>query len=167
LFVSPGAVEAGIRAVLRCRRVVTDGTVLEAAMQSDLVQALSVMTWCGAQEREALLLAEASGITGAAAGIRLACERFGNDVVLAISDDPAAVSEAVILIREKSWRPQLVIGLPAGFVGTLECKAQLRTCLQVPRITNRGHKGGVLWVSAVVNALLIEALNELRQPSER
>jgi len=161
LFVSPGAVEAGIRAILRCRRVVIDGAVLEAAIQSDLVQALSLMTWCGAQEREALLLAEASGITGAAAGIRLACERFGNDVVLAISDDPAAVSEAVTLIREKSWRPQLIIGLPAGFVGTLECKAQLRTCMQVPRITNRGYKGGGLWASAVVNALLIEALNEL------
>jgi precorrin-8X/cobalt-precorrin-8 methylmutase len=161
LFVSPGAVEAGIRAILRCRRVVTDGIVLEAAIQSDLVQALSVMTWCGAQEREALLLAEASGITGAAAGIRLACERFGNDVVLAIGDDPAAVSEAVTLIRETSWRPQLLIGLPAGFVGTLECKAQLRTCIQVPRITNRGHKGGGLWASAVVNALLIEALDEL------
>ena len=160
LFVSPGAVEAGIRAILRCRRVVTDATVLEAAMPPSLVQALSVMTWCGAQERESLLLAEASDLTGAAAGIRLACERFGNDVVLAIGDDPMAVSEAVTLIREKTWRPQLVIGLPAGFIGTIECKEQLRTCMQVPRITNRGPKGGVLWASAVVNALLIEAINE-------
>ena len=130
-------------------------------MQPSLVQALSVMTWCGAQEREALLLAEATDVTGAAAGIRLACERFGNDVVLAIGDDPMAVSEAVTLIREKTWRPQLVIGLPAGFVGAIECKGQLRTCMQVPRITNRSPKGGILWASAVVNALFIEALNEL------
>jgi precorrin-8X/cobalt-precorrin-8 methylmutase len=160
LFVSPGAAEAGIRAILRCRRVVTDTPVLEAAMQPRLVQALSMMTWCGAQEREALLLAAASDLTGPAAGIRLACERFGNDVLLALGDDPMAVSEAVALIREKTWRPQLVIGLPAGFIGTIECKEQLRTCMQVPRITNRGPKGGVLWASAVVNALFIAALNE-------
>jgi precorrin-8X/cobalt-precorrin-8 methylmutase len=140
--------------------VVTDASVLEATIQPSLVQALSVMTWCGAQEREALLLAEASDLTAAAAGIRLACERFGNDVVLAMGDDPMAVSEAVALIREKTWRPQLVIGLPAGFIGTIECKEHLRTCMQVPRITNRSSKGGVLWAGAVVNALLIEALNE-------
>lgn len=160
LFVSPGAVEAGIRAILRCRQIVTDAPLLEATIEPHPVQALSVLTWCGAQEREALLLAASSELTSAAAGIRLACERFGNDVVLAIGDDPMAVSEAVTLIREKSWRPQLVIGLPAGFVGVIESKAQLRTCMQVPRITNCGHKGGVLWTSAVVNALLIEALNQ-------
>jgi precorrin-8X/cobalt-precorrin-8 methylmutase len=160
LFVSPGAAEVGIRAILRCRRVVTDVPVLEAMLQPSLVQALSVMTWCGAQEREALLLAAASDLTDAAAGIRLACERFGNDVVVAIGEDPMAVSEAVALIREKTWRPQLVIGLPAGFIGTIECKEQVRTCMQVPRITNRGPRGGVLWASAVVNALFIAALNE-------
>jgi precorrin-8X/cobalt-precorrin-8 methylmutase len=160
LFVSPGAAEVGIRAILRCRRVVTDVPVLEAMLQPSLVQALSVMTWCGAPEREALLLAAASDLTDAAAGIRLACERFGNDVVVAIGEDPMAVSEAVALIREKTWRPQLVIGLPAGFIGTIECKEQVRTCMQVPRITNRGPRGGVLWASAVVNALFIAALNE-------
>jgi precorrin-8X/cobalt-precorrin-8 methylmutase len=160
LFVSPGAAEAGIRAILRCRRVVTDTPVLEVAIQPSLVQALSVMTGWGAQEREALLLAEASDLTGPAAGIRLACERFGNDVILAIGDDPMAVSEAVTLIREKTWRPQLVIGLPAGFISAIACKEQLRTCMQVPRITNCGPKGGVLWASAVVHVLFIAALNE-------
>jgi precorrin-8X/cobalt-precorrin-8 methylmutase len=55
----------------------------------------------------------------------------------------------------------LVIGLPAGFVGAVECKAQLRKCIQVPRLTNTGPKGGALWAAAVLNALLLEALNRL------
>ncbi len=63
--------------------------------------------------------------------------------------------------RTEQWRPQLVIGLPAGFVGAVECKAQLRKCMQVPRLTNTGPKGGALWAAAVLNALLIEALNRL------
>jgi precorrin-8X/cobalt-precorrin-8 methylmutase len=161
LFVSPGAVEAGIRALLRCRRVVTDVTLVEGNIHPTLLQDVAVSTWCGIQERETALLAPAAGLTLAAAGIRLAYERFGNDLVLALGDDPTAVDEALRLIQEEQWRPQLVIGLPAGFVGTMECKAQLRKCMQVPRLTNTGPKGGALWAAAVLNALLIEALNRL------
>jgi len=161
LFLSPGAVEAGIRAMLRCRRVVTDVTLVESGIQPDLLQDVAVSTWCGVQERETALLAPVAGLTPAAAGIRLAYERFGNDLVLALGDDPTAVDETLRLINAERWRPQLVIGLPAGFVGTVECKAQLRKCMQVPRLTNTGPKGGALWAAAVVNALLIESLNRL------
>jgi precorrin-8X/cobalt-precorrin-8 methylmutase len=158
LFVSPGAVEAGIRALLRCRRVVTDDPLVENGIQPGLLQDLAVATWCGMQEREAALLTSA-GLTPAAAGLRLAYERFGNDLVLALGADPAAVDEVLRLIQTERWRPQCVIGLPAGFVGAVECKAQLRTCMQVPRLTNTGPKGGALWAAAVLNALLIEALH--------
>lgn len=161
LFVSPGAVEAGIRAMLRCRRIVTDVASVEGACQTRLLQALDVMTWCGAQEREALLLADASDMSVAAAGIRLAYERFGNDVLVAIGEDAMAVDEAIRLIRDETWRPQLIIGLPAGFVNAAACKDQLRKCMQVPRMTNSGTKGGPLWAAALINALLIEALNRV------
>jgi precorrin-8X/cobalt-precorrin-8 methylmutase len=161
LFVSPGAVEAGIRALLRCRRVVADDPLVENGIQPGLLQDLAVATWCGTQERETAMLAPAAGLTPAAAGLRLAYERFGNDLVLALGTDPAAVDEALRLIQAERWRPQLVIGLPAGFVGAVECKAKLRTCIQVPRLTNSGPKGGALWAAAVLNALLIEALNRL------
>ena len=58
-------------------------------------------------------------------------------------------------------RPQLVIGLPVGFVGTRETKDDLRKCLQVPRITNSGTRGGSPWAASVVNGLMIDALNGL------
>jgi precorrin-8X/cobalt-precorrin-8 methylmutase len=161
LFVSPGAIEVGVRAVLRCRRVVTDVPLVESGIQPDLLQEVAVSTWCGMQEREAALLGSTAGLTPAAAGIRLAYERFGNDLVLALGDDPAAVEEVLRLIQAEQWRPQLVIGLPAGFVGAVECKARLRKCMQVPRLTNTGPKGGALWAAAVLNALCIEALNRL------
>jgi precorrin-8X/cobalt-precorrin-8 methylmutase len=130
-------------------------------MQLNLLRDVAISTWCGIQEREAALLASTAGLTPAAAGIRLAYERFGNDLVLALGDDPTAVDEALRLIQEEQWRPQLVIGLPAGFVGAVECKAQLRKCMQVPRFTNTGPKGGAMWAAAVLNALFIEALNRL------
>lgn len=161
LFLAPGAVEAGIRALLRCRRVVTDVPVVESGIDSAVQQELGVAVWCGLQEREVTLRGSSTGLTPAAAGIRLAYERFGNDLVLALGESPAAVEETLRLIHHEHWRPQLVIGFPAGFVGAAESKMQLRNCLQVPRLTNTGPKGGGLWAAAVVNALLIEALNSI------
>jgi precorrin-8X/cobalt-precorrin-8 methylmutase len=112
-------------------------------------------------DRETHLLAASQNITRSAAGIRRAWEKFGNDIVVAIGDAPTAIVEATRLIREHGWRPQLVIGLPVGFVGTRESKDALRRCLQVPRITNSGTRGGSPWAASVVNALMIDGVNQL------
>lgn len=161
LYVSPGAIATGIRALLRCKRVVTDVTMVQTGLKRALLEQLGIETWCGVHDRESHLLSQTQGITRSAAGIRRAWEKFGNDLVLAIGDAPTAIVEATRLIREHGWRPQLVIGLPVGFVGTRESKEVLRRCLQVPRITNSGTRGGSPWAASVVNALMIDALNQL------
>lgn len=161
IYFSPGAVETGIRALLRCKRVVADVSMVQAGLKRALLEQLGIETWCGVHDRETHLMAQAHGITRSAAGIRRAWEKFGNDVVLAIGDAPTAIVEATRLIREHGWRPQLVIALPVGFVGTRESKDGLRRCLQVPRITNGGTRGGSPWAASVVNALMIDAVNQL------
>lgn len=161
IYFSPGAVETGIRALLRCKRVVADVTMVQTGLKRVLLEQLGIETWCGVHDRETHLMAQTHGITRSAAGIRRAWEKFGNDVVLAIGDAPTAIVEATRLIREHGWRPQLVIGLPVGFVGTRGSKDELRRCLQVPRITNSGTRGGSPWAASVVNALMIDAVNQL------
>lgn len=161
IYFSAGAIEAGIRAILRCKRVVTDVTMVQTGLKRALVEQLGVETWCGVHDRETHLMAQAQGITRSAAGIRRAWEKFGNDIILAIGDAPTAIAETTRLIREHGWRPQLVIGLPVGFVGTRESKDDLRRCLQVPRITNSGTRGGSPWAATVVNALMIDAIGQV------
>jgi precorrin-8X/cobalt-precorrin-8 methylmutase len=155
VFISPGAIEAGLDALAQRNVVVTDVTMVQSGMRRALVEQLGVKTFCAVHDEESRLLAEASGITRSAAGIRRAWEKFGNDVLLAIGDAPTAVEEALRLVTEHRWRPRLIIGLPVGFVGTQECKEKLRRCLSVPRITNRGTRGGSPWAAAVLNALMI------------
>lgn len=161
LYLSTGAAEAGVNALLRCRRIVTDVTMVESGIKRALLQSLSITTWCGVHDQEAHLLARETGITRSAAGIRMAFEKFGNDAVVAIGDAPTAVVEAIRLIEEQHWRPQLLIGLPVGFVGTEAAKEKLSKCLQVPRITNFGTSGGSPWAAAVLNAMLIECTDRL------
>jgi precorrin-8X/cobalt-precorrin-8 methylmutase len=161
IFFSPGAVEAGIRALLRCKRIVTDVTMVQTGLKRQLLEQLGIDTWCGVHDRETHLMSESLGITRSAAGIRRGFEKFGNDVVVSIGDAPTAIAEAVRLIRDHGWRPQLVIGLPVGFVGTRETKELLRRTLQVPRITNSGTRGGSPWAASVVNGMMIDAVNML------
>lgn len=161
IYFSPGAVDSGIRALLRCKRVLTDVTMVQTGLKRALLEELGIDTWCGVHDRETHLMAEQYGITRSAAGIRRGWEKFGNDVVVAIGDAPTAIFEAVRLIRDHGWRPQLVIALPVGFVGTRESKDALRRCLQVPRITNSGTRGGSPWAASVVNGLMIDGLNQL------
>lgn len=159
LFFSQGAVEIGLRALLRCRRIVTDVTMVASGLKRSLLQQLDIDVWCGVHDRETHVLSETAGITRSAAGIRRAWEKWGNDIILAIGDAPTAIMEATRLIRDAGWRPQLVIGLPVGFVGTRESKDELRRCLQVPRITNSGTRGGSPWAASVVNAIMIGAVD--------
>lgn len=166
LYFSPGAVETGIRALLRCRRIVADVTMVQTGLKRAVLDQLEVQTWCGVHDEETRLLAETHGITRSAAGIRRAWQLFGNDVVVAIGDAPTAIMELVRLVREHGWRPQLVVGLPVGFVGTRECKDELRRLLQVPRITNRGTRGGSPWAASAVNALMIAAIDRVYRENQ-
>lgn len=166
MFFSPGAVMTGVRALLRCRRVVTDVTMVQTGLKRAVLEQLQVATWCGVHDSETEVLSRTAGITRSAAGIRRSWQKFGNDVVLAIGDAPTAVVETVRLVNEHHWRPQLVIGIPVGFVGTLESKELLRNCIQIPRITNGGTRGGSPWAATIVNALMIQAVNHLSRSGD-
>lgn len=161
LFFSHGAVEIGVRALLRCRRIVTDVTMVSSGLKRGLLQQLDIDVWCGVHDRETHLLSENAGITRSAAGMRRAWEKWGNEIVLAIGDAPTAIVETIRLVRELGWRPQIVVGLPVGFVGTRESKEDLRRCLQIPRITNSGTRGGSPWAASVINAMMIGAVDYL------
>ena len=107
IFISPGAVEAGVKALSQCTRIVSDVTMVLSGLRRTLLQELSVKTVCCVHDEETKLLAEADGLTRSAAGIRRAWMQFGNDLILAIGDAPTAVEEAVRLVNEQQWRPHL------------------------------------------------------------
>jgi precorrin-8X/cobalt-precorrin-8 methylmutase len=160
VFISPGAVPAGIRALSQRVPIVTDVAMVQSGLRRNLLDRFAIETICTVHDEETNLLAEATGITRSAAGVRRAWMQFGNRLILAIGDAPTAVEEAVKLVHEQRWRPHLIIGLPVGFVGTEQSKEKLRRCLCVPRITNRGTRGGSPWAAAVVNAMLIRLANQ-------
>lgn len=160
VLISENAIAQGMEALTAQTQILTDVTMVKSGLKRNLLHQLGLAVVCEVHEEETRLLAEAAGITRSAAGIRLAWEKLGDDAIVAIGDAPTAVKETLRLVKENNWSPRLIIGLPVGFVGTRECKEQLRHC-QVPHITNIGHRGGSPWAAATLNALMIQAVNRL------
>ncbi|MCF6311783.1 MAG: precorrin-8X methylmutase [Verrucomicrobiales bacterium] len=163
IYISHGALEAGLRALENRAIIVTDVTMVQSGLRRTVVKELGLLTFCGVHDEETYEMAEANGITRSAANIRRAWGKFGNDCIVVIGDAPTAIRETLRLIEEHRWRPHLVIGLPVGFVGTRESKQELKRCMRVPRVTNAGTSGGSPWAASVMNALLIERKNQLAQ----
>lgn len=161
VFFSPTAIQQGVLELLDGAIIVTDVTMVQSGLKRSLLSSLKLTTSCLVHDPETHLLAEASGLTRSAAGIRRAFLQHQNEpIILAIGDAPTAIREALRLIQQEQWQPRLVIGLPVGFVGTCESKQELQECQLVPRITNQGTRGGSNWAAAVVNALMIQAWNQ-------
>ena len=77
-----------------------------------------------------------------------------NGAVVAIGNAPTALFEVLRLIHEENILPAVVIGVPVGFVGAADSKAELFAQDKVPFITVKGTKGGSPIAVAAVNAIL-------------
>ena len=159
LFFSPDAVARGVAALRAGRGIVTDTTMALSGIAKPRLKRFGIATSCFVADPDVAHLAQAEGITRSVAAMRKALANPGNGIFV-IGNAPTALFELLRLVQEDGMRPDLVIGLPVGFVGAAESKEQLLITapgFDIPFITNRGRKGGSTIAAAVVNALLIMA----------
>lgn len=151
---SLGAIEAGIEALRSGCAVVTDVHMVRVGISERRLAALGGSVCCFVADEAIRQRAEADRTTRSAAGIRLAAEKgLLTGGIVAIGNAPTALYEVIRLIDE-GIRPALVIGVPVGFVSTVESKAALMQIDSVPWIVTVGRKGGSTVAVAMVNALL-------------
>ena len=74
-------------------------------------------------------------------------------LIFAIGNAPTALIRLRELYDEKGFRPELIIGVPVGFVNVVEAK-KLILEMDVPYIVNVGRKGGSGVAAAICNSLL-------------
>ena len=160
LFFSENVMEKGMDAIHSKVKIITDVGMVKQGINKNTLRDLGIEVECFVHDHETKLISDANSITCSAAGIRRAWNKYQDDLILAIGDAPTAVFEVVRLIRENQWAPKLVVALPVGFIETEMCKTRLKECQEIPRISNQGTKGGSPWAAAVVNAILIQCLNQ-------
>lgn len=165
---SPAAVERGIAALRKGRGIVTDTTMALAGVNKRLLARFGVKAACYVADPNVAEDSAREGTTRSIMAVRKGVSEPSNGIFV-IGNAPTALFELLRLVREEGLRPDLVIGLPVGFVGAEESKEELlreAPIHAVPFITNRGRKGGSNVAAAVVNALLLLAddLHEEKRP---
>jgi precorrin-8X/cobalt-precorrin-8 methylmutase len=142
LVLEEAALESGISALKHGVPVVTDVGMVAAGITGR-------QTLCLVSDPRAQALSERLGITRSAAGFRLAAEEVGKGAIWVVGNAPTALLELLGL----DVAPDLVVGLPVGFVGAAESKDAL-VASGLPAVANRGPKGGSAVAAAAVNALI-------------
>ncbi len=151
--IHPEAISAAKAAILRGGNIFTDVEMVRRGISLRTLAKFGGEVFCKVSEGDVRELAEREGITRSMAAMRSFGKRLDGQIV-SIGNAPTALFEVLRLVREENIRPAVIIGVPVGFVGAAESKAQLAAQNDVPFITVAGTKGGSSIAVAAVNAIL-------------
>ena len=152
----PQAVENGVAAIRAGRPVITDTNMARVGIRSRDLKRFGGEARCYMTDPRVADRAAAEGITRAKAAVDLAAEEMAGAIYV-VGNAPTALLRLLELAEAGKAAPALVVGLPVGFVNAAESKAALMESA-LPYIANVGRKGGSNMAAAVVNALIIQAL---------
>jgi precorrin-8X/cobalt-precorrin-8 methylmutase len=165
LVITPTAMAGGVAALRRGRTIVTDTQMAMAGISLARLEPFGLEVRCLVDDPLIAKSAKRLAVTPALLAMRIAAQQ--EDVgIFVIGNAPGALFELVRLIREEGLRPDLLIGLPGGFVGADESKSELLAVAadyHLPVISNHGRKGGAHVAAAIVDALLILAAGTAAQ----
>ena len=97
-------------------------------------------------------MAKKNGSTRARASMEKAAQ-MDRPLIFAIGNAPTALIRVYELIQEGLLKPELVIGVPVGFVNVVQSKELIMQC-DIPYIVARGRKGGSNVAASICNALI-------------
>lgn len=157
MVISEGAVAGALAALRSGSGIVTDTNMALSGISKARLAPFGCAVTCHVADADVAELAKRGGMTRSIAAMRKAVSNPANRIFV-IGNAPTALFELLRLTAEGTARPELIIGLPVGFVGAEESKNALAAADHgIPFITNIGRKGGSNVAAAVVNALAILA----------
>jgi precorrin-8X/cobalt-precorrin-8 methylmutase len=147
----PQAVTAGLAAIRAGKNILVDVNMAASGISTALLARFGGRVICRVAEAETVAMAKQNGTTRSdAAMARSIADNIG---IVAIGNAPTALLKVMELIEQRLFSPDLVIGVPVGFVNASESK-ELLVQKDYPFITALGRKGGTPVAVAAVNALL-------------
>lgn len=158
LKISPDAIERGIKAIKSGCSIVTDTRMAEAGINKKALARFGSKVNCFIDNEEIAREAVERNTTRSALCMEKA-SMDPNNIIFALGNAPTALIRLYELIVEGKVKPELVIGVPVGFVNVVESKELLKGA-GVPYIISEGRKGGSNVAAAIVNAMVYTALKE-------
>ena len=154
LCFSENVVEKALRALKNGAWIVTDTTMALSGINKRSLAQAGGEAHCFIGDEDVAEEAKKSGVTRASVCVEKAA-KLGKPVIYAVGNAPTALIRLYELIQNGTFRPELIIGVPVGFVNVVQSK-ELIMQTDVPYIVARGRKGGSNVAAAICNALLYQ-----------
>lgn len=152
LCFSPEAVEKAIEAIKGGACIVTDTQMAKAGINKKSLARHGGEVYCFMSDEDVAQTAKENGTTRATASMDKAAA-LDKPLIFAIGNAPTALVRLYELIQEGKLSPELIIGVPVGFVNVVQSK-ELIMKTTTPYIIARGRKGGSNIAACICNALL-------------
>ncbi len=152
LCFSENVVEKALQAIRAGADIVTDTTMARSGINKTELAKYGGEAHCFIADEDVKLAAKQNGTTRAVASMDKAAA-LNKPVIIAVGNAPTALVRLYEMITEGTFRPELIIGVPVGFVNVVPSKELIMTA-GVPYIVARGRKGGSNVAAAICNALL-------------
>ena len=153
LIFSEDVTEQALEAIRNGASIVTDTQMGRSGINKKELGRYGGQVYCFMSDDDVAERAKQNGTTRAVASMEKACE-LNEKLIFAIGNAPTALIRLYELIREGKIRPELVIGVPVGFVNVVQSKEMILTLEHTPYIVAKGRKGGSNIAACICNALL-------------
>ena len=157
LTFSEGAVEKMKRAIESGCHIVTDTTMALSGINKKTLAKFGGEVHCFIGDEDVAAEAKERGVTRSLVSMEKAA-RMGKPLIFAIGNAPTALQSICSLYREGKLKPEMVVGVPVGFVNVVEAKEELMETVP-DYIIARGRKGGSNVAASIVNAVLYPLVN--------
>ncbi|MBC8572462.1 precorrin-8X methylmutase [Jingyaoa shaoxingensis] len=155
LCFSEDVVEKALKALKNGACIVTDTQMAKSGINKKALAKYGGEVYCFMSDADVAETAKKNGTTRATASMDKAAE-MSKPLIFAIGNAPTALVRLYELIEDGKLKPELIIGVPVGFVNVVQSK-ELIMQAEVPYIVAKGRKGGSNIAACICNALLYMA----------
>ncbi|MCI6093209.1 precorrin-8X methylmutase [bacterium] len=153
LVFSDHVVERAFKALRGGASIVTDTQMGKSGINKKKLAEYGGHVYCFMSDEDVAEAAKKGGTTRAQASMDKAAG-LSEKLIFAIGNAPTALVRLYELIKEGKINPELIIGVPVGFVNVVQSKELILGLKDTPYIVAKGRKGGSNIAACICNALL-------------
>ena len=153
LMFSENAVQKALDAICHGACIVTDTQMGKSGINKKRLAKYGGEVFCFMSDADVAQQAKQNGTTRAVASMDKAA-KLDRKLIYAIGNAPTALIRLYEQVEQGIIDPELIIGVPVGFVNVVQSKELILKLQHTPYIVARGRKGGSNIAACICNALI-------------
>ncbi len=154
MYFSDNVIPKAIELLKNGTCIVTDTKMAQSGINKKAAKKLGIKIYNFMSDNDIADYAAKNNTTRSAACMDKAAT-LKEPLIFAIGNAPTALIRLYELYKDKIFKPELIIGVPVGFVNVIQAK-ELIMQTDIPCIIANGRKGGSNIAAAICNALMYE-----------